>query len=293
MEVSCYEDAIKEWNFSHTQFPVERHLQKGWDTINIRATKSSFNCVDKADAARFLASQNTESSHWLNVLPSKIIGTLLSDSTFRISVALRYGCDVCIPHDCSCGEAFVNSDGIHGLSCRHSAGRFGRHSEFNKILKLGLASAQVPSRLEPCGLNSGNRERPDGITLIPWSNGRFLTWDATCLDTLAPSYIDVSSRSVGKTAERGAAIKVHKYKDVTLAENHIFVPVAIESMGPICVEGKKFISEVGRRIADVTGEFRSTQFLHQRLSIALQNFNAGCILGTFPQTSRLDEVFLL
>ena len=69
--------------------------------------------------------------------------------------------------------------------------------------------------------------------------------------------------------------------------------VAIESMGPICAEGKKFITEVGRRISEVTGEFRATQFLYQRLSIALQNFNAGCILGTFPESSRLDEIFLL
>lgn len=98
-------------------------------------------------------------------------------------------------------------------------------------------------------------------------------------------------------AERGASIKINKYKDITQAENHIFVPVAFESMGPIGAEGKKLISEIGRRITwritDATGEIRATQFLYQRLSIALQNFNAGCILGSFPESSRLDEIILL
>ena len=86
----------------------------------------------------------------------------------------------------------MKSDGVHGLSCRLSAGRFGRHVEYNMILKLALTSAQIPSILEPSGLNSFNRDRPDGITLSPWSNGRFLTWDATRIDTLGPSYINIS-----------------------------------------------------------------------------------------------------
>ncbi|KAJ6650173.1 hypothetical protein Bhyg_05418 [Pseudolycoriella hygida] len=93
---------------------------------------------------------------------------VLSTSTFRIAVALRYGCDVCVEHDCICGEAVVNPDGIHGLSCRRSAGRCGRHVEFNKIIKFALASAQIPSRLQPPGLNIGIHKRPDRITLAPY-----------------------------------------------------------------------------------------------------------------------------
>ncbi|KAJ6634858.1 hypothetical protein Bhyg_13439 [Pseudolycoriella hygida] len=86
--------------------------------------------------------------------------------------AIRYGCDICTPHDCSCGKSGVNSDGIHGLSCQRSAGRFARHCELNTILKLALSSAQIPSRLEPPGLNHDNNEKTDGVTLIPWSKGR-------------------------------------------------------------------------------------------------------------------------
>lgn len=101
----------------------------------------------------------------------------------------------------------VNSDGIHGLSCKLSAVGFARHTEFNTITKLSLCSAQIPPRLEPIGLNHTNNEKTDGITSIPWSNGRFLTWDATCNDTLAPSYVDLSSVSCGRIAERFAKRK--------------------------------------------------------------------------------------
>lgn len=110
-----------------------------------------------------------ESCAWLNrlnVLSSKIIGILLSDITFRISVALRYGCNICVPQDCVCDEAVVKADGIHGLSCRLSASRFGRHLYFNKIPKLSLTSAQILARLEPIGLNSGNKERPTCVDII-------------------------------------------------------------------------------------------------------------------------------
>lgn len=53
-------------------------------------------------------------------------------------------------------------------------------TELNDILKRTLASAQIPSRLEPVGLSYEDNKRPDGMTLIPWSNGRILSWDATC-----------------------------------------------------------------------------------------------------------------
>jgi len=38
--------------------------------------------------------------------------------------------------------------------------------------------------------------------------------------------------------------------------------------------------EPGRRMAEVIKEPRSTMFLRQRLSVAVQRGNAACILGT-------------
>ena len=60
-----------------------------------------------------------------------------------------------------------------------------------------------------------------------------------------------------------------------------FVPFVIETSA--CVWGEQAViltKEIGRRIAEVTHEPRSTSFLRQRLSVAVQRGNAFCILGT-------------
>ena len=84
---------------------------------------------------------------------------------------------------------------------------------------------------------------------------------------------------------------------IVIVEKHlsipIFVPFAIETVGPIYTEGKKFLVDIGKKIENISGEPRSTHYLFQRISIALQNYNAGCVMGTFPETKSLDEIFLL
>ena len=94
-----------------------------------------------------------------------------------------FGAPICLLHPCSsCGHP-VNEFGHHGLSCRFSKGRVPRHHMLNSIIHHSLASANIPSRLEPSNLFREDGERPDGVTMVPWSNGRFLVWDATCVDT--------------------------------------------------------------------------------------------------------------
>ena len=41
--------------------------------------------------------------------------------------------------------------------------------------------------LEPSSLNRDDGNRIDGITVYPYSRGRFLIWDATCVKTFASS----------------------------------------------------------------------------------------------------------
>ena len=67
-----------------------------------------------------------------------------------------------------------------------------------------LTKAGIPSVKEPSGLSRTDGKRPDGLTQVPWAGGKSLLWDVTVTDTLANSYVDVSSVSAGGAAELAA-----------------------------------------------------------------------------------------
>ena len=71
------------------------------------------------------------------------------------------------------------------------------------------------------------------------------------------------------------------------------MPVVVETLGALGDEAIALLRDIGQRIAAVTGEPRSHQFLMQRLSVTLQRGNAACILGTVASTIGLDDVFYL
>lgn len=247
-------------------------------------------CQDKKERARLLALQEIESGAWLQALPSSALGTLLDDSSFRISIAIRMGQPVCVSHTCICGEN-VNIDGLHGLSCRKSAGRISRHSCLNDLIKRALSSIDVPSVLEPVGMFRSDGKRADGMSLIPWRRGRPLVWDASCSDTLATSYLDFSCKKSGETARLSENAKRKKYMEIS--KNYFFVPFCVETFGPWGNEAKDFVKELGAKLLIKSNEKKSTSYLRQRIGLAIQRGNAASILGTLPEQQRLDEVFLL
>jgi hypothetical protein len=131
---------------------------------------------------------------------------------------------------------------------------------------------------EPAGLSRTDGKRPDGVTLVPWQAGRTAVWDVTVIDTLATSYLPSTSITPGSAAEIAAARKVDKY--LNLSATHTFVPIALETLGPISVQSLSFLREVGRRLSRATDDARESAFLFQRLSVAIQRFNAVCVTGT-------------
>ena len=56
-------------------------------------------------------------------------------------------------------------------------------------------------------------------------------WDATCPDTLAPSYITMASREAGAVAEEAEKKKSTKYAH--LEESHYFVPCGCGNYGSV------------------------------------------------------------
>ena len=60
-------------------------------------------------------------------------------------------------------------------------------------------------------------------------------------------------------------------------------PVAIETSGVFGAKTMRFVQELGQRLERVTGEVRSTNFLIQRLSVAVQRGNSASVLGTIQR----------
>src|SRR6218665_2585684 len=100
------------------------------------------------------------------------------------------------------------------------------------------------------GLLRTDGKRPDGLTLIPWRAGRSLVWDVTVTDTLANSYLPRTSRTAGAAAEMAADRQEAKY--TLLAAVHHFVPLAFETMGPVCSAGLVFLSSLGKNLSTVS-----------------------------------------
>ena len=272
--------------------PSNPTLQAAWDTPLFEAKYMELlNAVPEGvEKARLLAVASENASDWLDAIPVPSLGLKLDNTCVRIACGLRLGTTLCQPHACQCGKE-VDSTGRHGLSCKKAEGRHSRHSQVNDLIKRALASAQIPSIREPPGLSRDDGKRPDGLTLIPWSEGRSVIWDYTCSDTLAPSHITSTSVQPGKSAEQAEKKKLAHYEH--LSGNYIVKPIATETLGSWSQSSLKFVKEIGSRIADANGEPRSTRFRLQAIGIAIQRGNAASITGTVPNAKRLDELYYL
>lgn len=105
------------------------------------------------------------------------------------------------------------------------------------------------------------------------------------------SYVKSTSTTPGAAASQAEAHKNKLYAE--FSQNYHFIPIAIETSGVWGPIGLKFIHELGRRIKANTGEPRSTFYLIQRISLAIQRGNSASILGAIPKQSALSEVFYL
>ena len=105
-----------------------------------------------AEHARLLALCSPRSGDWLKALPLSSCGLRLDDDTIRVTIGLHLGARLCEPHGCPCGSQ-VDSKGLHGLSCKRSAGRTSRHNFINDVLWRAITKAGVPAIKEPAGLS--------------------------------------------------------------------------------------------------------------------------------------------
>ena len=253
-----------------------RTKQRHWDAASIARGRAILerHCVDRQDKARLLSVQAPHSGDWLNALPITSIGLRMDDEAIRVAVGLRVGASICTPGPCNCGS-LVDAKGAHALACGRGKGRQMRHSQLNDCIYRALIKADIPAMKEPGGLLRSDGKRPDDCTSLAWMDGKCLAWDVTVPDTLANSYIGICSVEAGAAAERASLLKAKKYEEIT--RTHLFCPIAVETMGPINMQGQDFLRSLGHLTSGITGDRRETTFLFQRVSIIIQRCNAICL----------------
>ena len=101
-------------------------------------------------------------------------------------------------------------------------------------------------------------KRPDDVTLLPWSYDKCLTWDVTVPDTMATSHVDTTSTTAGAAADKAAANKRTEY--AVLEQTHMFVPVAIATMGSWNNDSLNFVRSIGKKLTDVNGDPLETSY---------------------------------
>ncbi|XP_073967700.1 uncharacterized protein [Choristoneura fumiferana] len=114
----------------------------------------------------------------------------------------RYRCEPSLDHN----EYVRSTASATNDSCRSSTGRIPRQAALNDVIRRALVSAGAPA-----GLVRDDGKRPDGMTLMPWKMGRPLVWDATCIDTLAPSHLPSTANRAGAAADSAECLKRRKY----------------------------------------------------------------------------------
>ncbi|CAK9295356.1 unnamed protein product [Gordionus sp. m RMFG-2023] len=207
---------------------------------------------------------------WLKALPSSNLGLLLTNEELRIAIGLRLGCNILANSICTLCSQPVDCFGHHPLHCRFSKGRHSRHSAVNGTIFRALRSAQIPATLEPCSLSTENNIRPDGLTLIPWSNGIPLAWDYTCIDRFAPSF----NKNSFMRAENS---KINKYTSLT---NCNLIPIVSDTTGSFGNHALTFFKTLGKKIRAITGDPQEGFYLRQRISIDICRSNCIAIHGS-------------
>ena len=243
--------------------------------------------LDQHRMACLSSATQPNSGAWMSCLPSNAIGTLLDNESFRIAISQRLGLTVCAPHKYRCG-AIVDRYGLHPLSCRLSACRLPPHSALNDIIKRALSSAGFNGVLEPIGLDRCDGNRPDGMTVFPFSRGKGLIWDSTCVDSFFLSALALTAIEPGSASRSAEVFKSHKYEG--LCDRCIFQAIAIESSGVLGRDPDAFIFRICHLTTSISGESRETKFFRQRFSLATVRGNAQSVTQAGHQSSLIGIV---
>ena len=151
-------------------------------------------------------------------------------------------------------------------------------------MKSAFATIKIPTVLEPNGLFRDDGKRPDGMTVTPFHKGKFLVWDVTCIDRLAPSYESTAKSEGPSVACLAEDRKERKYTRICANSAQEFLPVAVETLGGL---GPAFLDFVFKASLFLPKDERPSFRCHlrQRLGVAVQVGNAACIQAALQADS--------
>jgi len=113
-----------------------------------------------------------------------------------------------------------------------------------------------------------------------------LVWDVTVVSTTAESYVAAAARGRREVAEMAATRKCQKYSELFMA--YLFLPIAVETLGPMNGLAYEFFEILGHKITDLSGDSQEVSFLFQRPSVIIQRFNAALFCDTFTLHDHPD-----
>ena len=150
------------------------HGQRAWDDPCCQRLSSLLlsSAVDDTERARLRASLTASSGAWLQAFPILSVGLRMDDDVvIRLAVGLRLGANLCEPHTVSLWMPVART-GWPGSEVQDSPPP--RPAQRRRV---ACDAASPGAVLKGAGLSRSDGKRPDGVSLIPWSRGRCVTWD--------------------------------------------------------------------------------------------------------------------
>jgi len=68
----------------------------------------------------------------------------------------------------------VDARGLHSFVCKKAPGKTMRHHSLNDLIARSFSATGPPVVKEPTDLSRSDGKRPDGLSLVPWQNGKAL-----------------------------------------------------------------------------------------------------------------------
>jgi hypothetical protein len=106
-----------------------------------------------------------------------------------------------------------------------------RHNTVNDLIKRALALANGPALLGPKSSCRDDDKRPDGLSVLPWTNGRCIVWDFTCPYTLVGSHLNRAVLSPTVVANDAEHHKTMKYR--LMVSFYRFTLLAVDTLGAL------------------------------------------------------------